>query len=324
MFHSFVLHKNGQCEIDVPLVDLAKILKDDKALVWVDFEATDETENRALTEVFDFHPLAVEDCINTSEHPKIDKYDTYLFLVLHAINFGRKKDEEISTLELNMFVGHNYILTYHRKTIRSVVAIRERCAREPQTVLGDGVAFLVHKIVDALVDNYLPTISLLDHEIDRVEDELFDDASEELLNTILMLRKDAMHLKRIIGQQRNIIYKLAHTKYEFIGQDSQIYFSDIYDQLYKFVDQLDSYRDLLNGIVDMYMSFSSVRMNQIMKTLTVLMTILMPLTLITGIYGMNFKYMPEVESPYGYYLTIGFMIILAIVMGIFMKRKKWF
>jgi len=324
MLNTFILTKHGEFLNNIPVHELRNCLKDDRGVVWVDFEAATDSENQLLSDLFQFHPLAIEDCLNISHHPKLDDYDDYLFLVLHAVNFGRKKDEELSTLDLNIFVGKNYIVTYHRKPIRSVIATRERCMRDPQVILGDGADFLMHKIVDALVDNYLPTVSQLEFEIERAEDDVFDDSSEELLNRILTLRKDAMYLKKVIGLQRNTIYKLAHTKFILIGKETRIYFSDIYDQLYKFVDQLESFRDLLTGIVDMYLSMSSVKMNQIMKTLTVVMTILMPLTLITGIYGMNFKNMPEINSPYGYFSTLGVMFGIAILMGIFMKRKKWF
>ncbi|MFC1808610.1 magnesium/cobalt transporter CorA [Candidatus Omnitrophota bacterium] len=324
MINAYVLEKTGQFYTDIPSHELQNILRDEKRTVWVDFESASAEENNALTEVFKFHPLAVEDCINTSEHPKLDKYDGYMFVVLHAINFGRKKNEELSTLELNLFIAKNYIVTYHRKPIRSIIATREQCVQDPNKVLGDGTDFLMHKIVDAVVDNYLPTISLLEHEIESLEDDIFEDCDQELLNKILTLKKDAMYLKKVISQQRNTVYRLANTDFPLIGKDSQIYFSDIYDQLYKFVDQLENYKDLLNGTVDLYLSMSSVKMNEIMKTLTVVMTILMPMTLITGIYGMNFKNMPEINSPHGYFITLGIMIFIGLLLWSYMKRKKWF
>ena len=324
MINSFILQRNGEFKVNASSDELRQFLRDDKAVIWVDFEAASNEENGALTDIFNFHPLAVEDCINLSHHPKLDKYDDYLFLVLHAVDFGRKKGEEMATLELNIFIGSNFIVTYHRKPIRSVIATRDRCRQRPEKILGEGPDFLMHKIVDALVDNYLPTFSLIEHEIDHVEDEVFENSSEGLLETILTLKKDVMYLKKVVTQQRNTVYKLANTRLELIGKDSQMYFSDIYDQLYRFTDQIENFRDLLNNMVDMYLSMSSMKMNQIVKTLTVVMTILMPMTLVTGIYGMNFKFMPEINSPYGYYLTLAAMLLMAILLGYFMKRKRWF
>jgi magnesium transporter len=324
MMIASVLDGSGRFRTNIEYEELKHSVKDHNCTVWVDFEGASNEENKALTEVFNFHPLAVEDCLNTSEQPKLDNYDDYLFLVLHAVNFARKHDEALTTLELNLFVGKNYIVTHHRKPIRSINSNRELCSRDPNAFLGKGTDFLLHKIVDAVVDNYLPTIAMIEHEIDSIEDDIFDNCTQQILNRILMLKKDATYLRKIISQQRNIVYRLANTEFPVIGKDCQIYFSDIYDQLNKFVDQVESYRDLLGGIVDLYLSMSSVKMNEIVKTLTIVMTILMPMTLITGVFGMNFDYMPPIHSPYGYFITIGAMVLIGVFLWFYMKRKRWF
>ena len=323
MIYSFLLDSDG-IRKDLSIDEMKKALKDKNATLWVDLEAPTEEESQILTEVFNFHPLAVEDCIKTAQHPKIDNYEDYLFIALHAIRLDRNVDEEYVELELDMFVSKNYVVTYHHSPVRSVTAVREKCLYGSDSILKEGTDFLAHKVIDTLVDNYLPILLQLEHDIDMIEDSVFDNTTETAMEKILQLKKEVIFLKTTVNPQRNAVYKLAHASLPFIQDESRRYFSDIYDNLHHFIEELEELRDVLNGVVDTYLSITSVRMNQVMKTLTVVMTIIMPLTLITGIYGMNFKNMPEISSPYGYPLTILFMILLAVSMFYFMKRKNWF
>jgi magnesium transporter len=298
------------------------LIKQKDTFIWVDLEQATAEDNVILTDVFNFHPLAVEDCVNITHYPKLDIYDDYLFLIMHAFDFA-SREKEISTLELNLFFSKNFVVTYHARPIKSVIQAKERCHKNPAEIIGKGADVLVYTLLDSLVDNFIPFLNALDHRIDELEEEIFED-SQRLLSKIITIRNDIINLRKVIRPQRNTVHQLTRDSIPFIEKDNLIYFRDVYDQLYRISEQSDGYRDMVSGVLDTYLSFTSNKMNQIMKTLTIVMTIMLPLTLITGIYGMNFKYMPELESPYGYFIILAFMLVIAFGLFFYMKRKKWF
>ena len=322
MIHSFVLREKDKLLTDVPFDELKRMLKDKDKLIWVDLEQATSDENEILSTVFDFHPLAIEDCTNINHHPKIDNFEDYLFLVMHAVNFT-SREEELSTLELNVFFGKNYVVTYHARPIRSVIQTKERCMKNPVPIMSKGSDFLVYTILDALADNFIPTLNALDHRIDEVEDEIFNN-TPQVLNKIITIRNDIINLRKVIRPQRNIISQLTRGTHPFVHKNNVIYFRDIYDQLHRISEQSDGYRDMISGVLDTHLSLTSNRMNQIVKTLTIVCTIMMPLTLITGIYGMNFRYMPEISTRWGYFAILGVMLLISLSLIFYMKKKKWF
>ncbi|MBU1864104.1 MAG: magnesium/cobalt transporter CorA [Candidatus Omnitrophica bacterium] len=322
MIHSFVLYEKNQLSTDISFDELKKLLHERKQLIWVDLEQPTEEEVAILSDVFNFHPLAIEDCTNISYYPKIDNFEDYLFMVMHAVDFA-SQEKELSTLELSLFLSGNYVVTYHARPIRSVIQTKERCQKNPLQIMGKGSDFLVYTILDSLADNFIPTLNALDHRIDEVEKEIFVDAPA-VLNKIITIRNDIINLRKVIRPQRNTINLLTRGNLPFIHKNNLIYFRDIYDQLYRISEQSDGYRDMISGVLDTYLSLTSNKMNQIMKTLTIVMTIMLPLTLITGIYGMNFEFMPELHTPWGYFAVLGAMVAIAIALIFYMKRKKWF
>ena len=322
MIHSFVLQHNNQLETDLSFEELKKAIKDEKKLIWVDLEQATSEENAILADVFSFHPLAIEDCVNVSHHPKIDNFEDYLFMVMHAVNFT-SREEELSTLELNVFLSKNYVVTYHARPIKSVIQAKEKCLKNPVQIMGKGTDFLVYTILDALVDNFIPTLNALDHRIDEVEDEIFNDAPDAL-NKIITIRNDVIYLRKVITPQRNTINQLTRGSLPFIRKAQLIYFRDIYDQLYRISEQNDGYRDMVSGVLDTHISLTSIKMNQIMKMLTIVATIMMPLTVITGVYGMNFRNMPELQSRWGYFGVLGIMLLVSFSLIFYMKKKRWF
>lgn len=323
MIHSFILNPNGELLTDVSFEELKKTIKDKEKLIWVDLEQPTEEENSILAEVFNFHPLAIEDCTNVSHHPKIDNFEDYLFMVMHAVNFT-SREEELSTLELNVFLGKNYVVTYHARPIKSVIQAKEQCMKNPIQIMGKHSDFLVYTILDSLVDNFIPTLNALDFRIDEIEDEIFEQDSSNVVEKIVAVRNDIIYLRKVIRPQRNTINQLTLGTLPFIHKDNLMYFRDIYDQLYRISEQSDGYRDMVGGLLEMHLSLSSNKTNQVMKTLTIVATIMMPLTLITGIYGMNFRYMPELETSYGYFGVLAGMFLIAISLILYMKKKKWF
>lgn len=298
---------------------LPKLLADSKNQIWVDLEAATPPESEILSTVFRFHPLAIEDCILETALPKVDDYQDYIFLVLHG---SRMEDHQFATAEMNFFLGPNYLVSYHDEPSRSIAKAKERCLKQGPSITR-GVDFLLHEIIDTMVDNYFPVLDQFDSAIDRIEDEVFAGPDRATLNKIFTLKKEIMHLRRVAGPQREILNRLSRDNFPVIRPKAAVYFRDIYDHLARITDLAESYRDLIGSALDAYLSVISNRLNEIMKVLTIFTAILMPLTLITGIYGMNFENIPELHSRYGYFVVIGIMLAVAGGMLLFFRKKKW-
>jgi len=302
--------------------DIKKGLKDENNLVWVELENPSKEELNFIKDTFKLHPLTVEDCVNTNARPKIDQFPTYLFLILHAAGYN-KANFKVKTLELNICVGKNYLLTIHMDPIPSLKNAWER-AEKNIGLMCSGSDKLLHLVVDSLVDNYFPVIDMLDTRIDKIENDVFTKPRENTLKQIFSVKNDVLFLRRFIAPQRETINLLAKGDHAFISQSIGIYFRDVADNLIFILDTIDTYRDTLAGTLDAYLSNITNKTNEIMKTLTIIATIMMPLTLITGIYGMNFKFMPEITWKFGYLGAYVLMAIVAITMLVHFKRNKWF
>ena len=322
MKHSFLFTKDKQLKTSLSVKEISDALKDKSCMIWVDFEKPDDIEIEMLLNVFNLHPLTIEDCIMPNARPKAEHFPDYLFVVLHAI--GRHSQaEEIEMMELDIILGKNFIVTVHNAPIPSIEAAEEK-VKKSSPIMTKGPDFLMHSISDSLVDNYFPMIDKLDNKIDLLEDRLFGDESEDVLQEIFHLKNEIMVLRRSVGPQRDVINRFTRSDFSpMIKATTSVYFRDVYDHLVRMNDLLDSCRDSLTGSIDIYVSNASNRMNHIVKTLTIITTIFMPLTLITGIYGMNFRYMPELETKFGYLGVWIAMAIISIFMLIVFKRRKW-
>jgi magnesium transporter len=275
-----------------------------------------------VKKAFGLHPLTVEDCVNTNARPKIDQFPTYLFLTLHAAVFN-PSILKVKTLELNICVGKNYLLTVHMDTIPSLSTAWDRTEKNA-SIMASGSDNLLHLVIDSLVDNYFPVIDMLDTKIDKIEKEVFSNPKEEILEQIFSLKNEIIFLRRQISPQRETINMLAKGDHSFISPAIGIYFRDISDNLMFILDTIETYRDTLTGALDAYLSNITNKTNEIMKTLTIITTIMLPMTLITGIYGMNFKHMPEIGWKFGYYGAYALMALVACGMFMYFKKNKWF
>jgi len=298
-------------------------LQNPKRFCWVDFDNPEEHETELLATVFKFHPLSIEDCIQVSHYPKVDNFDEYLFLVMHDPKLT-KTGERIKTSELNIFIGKNYLVTYHVEPVASVQSVMEKCELNPSLFLAKGSDFLLYHILHTLADNYLPILDNLDDEIGKMEAEIFLDPTNKLLAHIFSLKKDVLYLRRIVGPQRDTINLLSREAFPIISSKARIYFRDIYDNLFRIYLITDSYRDVISGSMDTYLSVVAQKTNTIMKTLTVFASIILPLTFITGVYGMNFEWMPFLHSPHGFWVSVGIMGLIGVLLLGFFRRKKWF
>jgi magnesium transporter len=294
----------------------------DAAFHWIDLEDPTVKEATILEDPFHFHPLAIEDCLSEVHHPKLDDYDEYVFLILHGIRFDAPNDNFI-TREMDIFLGRNFLITHHQGPMRSISTTRELCAKNLVASFARGVDFLLHQILDQMFEHYFPNLDAIEDKIQLIQVEVFENPNRETLDRIFTLKRDVMHLRRICTPQREIVNRLARGEFKTISTRAAVYFRDIYDNLYRIVDASFQYQDLVQGTLDAYLSAVSNRLNETMKRLTVFGAIFAALTVITGVYGMNFEHMPELKWRYGY--VMAWMIMVAAIAGLlyWFKKKEW-
>lgn len=310
MIRTSVILKNGEMVKDASLA----MIKDPYVKwYWVDFSAPTEKEIRILKLYFRFHPLAIEDCLDDfSQRPKLDFYERYIFVLLHTIDH-----ETHAASEVNMFVNSSFIVTFHKGRTKELDRIWSQVEEERD----DWSPFKVmHGIADQLVDDYFPLVYAIEDRLNIIEDNTNQDSDSDLMDQLFDIRHEMSKLRRTLIPMRDLLYRIINSGRLNALKEEKLYFNDVYDHLMKLVEMLESYREFSSDIRDNYLSINSDKMNNIMMTLTVITTIFMPLTFIAGLYGMNFVNMPELQSPYGYFIVLGVMGMIAIIMfGLFLK-----
>jgi magnesium transporter len=307
--------KNQKIIIDVALEQLKDIQPE---WTWVDFNSPSVAETNELITFFDFHPLAIEDCVNELQRPKVEFYEEHLFYVVHSLN-----EHTLEASELDIFTAKDLVVTFHKTELPEIDFVWNYMTGL-QTVPSElGKNELVHKLMDKLVDMYFPIMHSLEERVISLENNEGDEAPK-LINQIFNIRGDLLSLRKTVVPMRELLYRMLESKRVGLDSDEKAYFHDIYDHLLKLSDMMSSAREMTSDIRDNYISLNSFRMNNIMKTLTVITTIFMPLTFIAGVYGMNFAHMPELQSPNGYFYVLGFMVLLGVFMFIWFKKKGWF
>lgn len=301
---------------------IPRALRDRRGLLWVDVERPDDHAARLWEHTFRFHLLAIEDCLSESvQHPKVDDYDRYLFIIVHAVRAELPLEAE-DTEELGIFLGPNYVVTSHHQPLPCIRRVGERVPQDVR-LLSRGSDFLLYEILDHLIDDYLPILDNLDQVLDGIEAEIFGAPTRETLNRIFSAKRDTLYLRRVMGPQRDVLNRLSRQEFVLIRPHAAIYFRDVYDRLARITDTNDALRDLVSGALETYLSVVSNRLNEVMKFLTVVSTIVLPLSLIAGIYGMNFRFMPELGFRYGYFAALTLMAVLGLGMAIYFKRRGW-
>ena len=295
---------------------------DPKVLHWIDLDCPTPEEARVLTDPFHFHPLAIEDCLEDINHPKVDDYESYIFLTVHAVGFDDKSGE-FRTSELDMFLGGNYLVSHHEGPIAGVTTAAEQCARGLITSLPRGVDFLTYQIVDQLFEQYVPNLDLLEERIETVQGEVFEAKGPGVLEQIFDLKRDVSQLRRICTPERELVHRLSRGEFAAIGAKATVYFRDIYDNLYRIVDASYQYHDMIQGLLDAYLSVVNNRLNETMKRLAAIGAVFAAVTVIAGVYGMNFEHMPELHWKYGYYLALGSMLSVSAGLLWWFRRKEW-
>jgi magnesium transporter len=320
------LYREGshKVEKDVSVDELPELLKNKKNVVWVDMPAPTKSDDNILADVFDFHPLTIEDARETRNQPKVEAFPDYLFFILHGVRPGETLSNNFTTKELDGYLGDNYVVTYHHEHFYSIDNVKRQICSSP-FICQKGASYLLNRILDELVDLYMPVIDDYDHSITALEERIFrmKRGSNEMLSEIMNLRRSVARLRRISSKQLDVLYKLAHGDFPFIDEQDLPFYRDVYDHLQRISDLSEGYRDLVGGLMDIHFNVIATRTNDVMKVLAVFSAIMLPLSLIAGIYGMNFENMPELHSPYGYFGALGLMFVIGFGLFIYFWRNGW-
>ncbi|MDW8345160.1 MAG: magnesium/cobalt transporter CorA [Verrucomicrobiae bacterium] len=322
MIRSFVFNQGKLVGQDLDLDSLRLVLFDKGLHVWVDLEASSDEEAKSILDgVFGFHPLAIEDCITPSERPKVDEYDNYLFLVIHAVDYTRGS-EEFRTTELNIFFGKDFVVTYHREPLRSVTATIDRVLKNAPAV-ARAPDRLTHTMLDFLFENYRPVMEELSAEISELETRVLQAKADNLQTTVLKVKQEVAILRSIIAPQRDVIARLARGEFKFVRPHLLPYYRDLLDQLVRISDQAESYRDSLTNLLLVQLNLQQAQTNEVIKVLTVFTVVTLPAIMIASWYGMNLK-MPEFDWDWGYPTVIAATLISTILIGLYFRSRKWF
>jgi magnesium transporter len=295
-------------------------IKDSKYLIWIDIEDPDKENMRFLREQFNFHPLDIEDCLSIIERPKLDEYDNYFFLVLH-IPYFIKQTGRLVPFTVNIFIGNNFLVTVHRGLCKPIQEAFDYMLENKQ-ILDKGSGYLLHKVIDSLIDYSFPMLNKIYRNIKDIEDAIFRKASSENVRNILLIRTNILTFRSIIFPQIKLLKTLEIKDMEFLTETLEVYFSDIVDHVEKIWDTLENYKELIEGVHDAHQSLLSNKINDIMRVLTIFSVIIMPLTLISGIYGMNVS-LPLQNSSYVFIIIMSLMALISIGMLFYFKHKDW-
>jgi len=305
-------------------VDNLPALTDESSVRWVNIDTVHQTEIiEKIGNIFKLHPLVQEDILNTDQRPKIDDYGEYIYVVLKNFNYI-DKNEEITSEQISLILGKNFVISFQEGFNEDLFrTVRERIKNGKGKIRKKKADYLLYSIIDMIVDNYFLILEKTGDRVELLEEKLIASPSTETLKIIHSLKREIVHLRKSVWPLREVIGKLERRESELIIHGTEIYFRDVYDHTIQIIDTMETYRDIISGMVDIYLSSISNRMNEIMKVLTIITTIFIPLSFIAGIYGMNFKNIPEIRWDWGYPAVLLLMLVCALLMLFYFRKKKW-
>lgn len=328
MLHVFILKSDGSVIRNGSAAAIAAALRDPQARMWIDMEAPNDAEIELLCDTFFFHPLAIEDSVTYTQRPKIELYKDdggpagrYFYLVFHGPDLTTFR-ENLRTKEIDVFVSDRYIVSIHDEPMQTVKSMAERCNEDVAEFLGQGMDIVLYRMLDYLVDGYDTILDHVERQLDEMEEQAINDPRPVLLTQIATRKKELLNLRRIIGPQREVLAQLSRGEVPFIRESTRIYLRDVYDHLMRVVEMVELYRDLIMGTRDIYLSSLSNHLNQVMKTLTIISVIGVPMTITTGFFGMNF----QEEWIFTHEVFVGamiFMVCVVIGMLYLFWKKRW-
>jgi len=322
MIHAFVFHKKTGTHRETDLPEALAASQDPQALVWINLFAFTVEEAQAVGAAFNIHELTLEDLANPRGRPKVEEFEDHLFVLFKALNFNEGEDR-LDMINLNLLLFKNVLVTAHLKPVLSITETLEELRKHPAG-LKSGSSFLMYRILDRVVDRYFPLLDEMEENMDEIQARIFEKFDKDVSGQIFQWKTQVAHLRRRVGPQREILMNLANRPQHLIPVKVQPYYRDVHDHIIRIHDNLESTRDILQGAMESYMTQVSNRMNEVMKVLSVVATIMLPLGILTGLYGTNFEILPGSHSPYGFWIFVGMMGLVVAAATVFFKLKKWF
>ncbi len=297
--------------------------KDQPTVTWINLDGIHDI---ALMEKigahFDIHPLTLEDIVNTGQRPKFEDFENYLYIVFKMLSY-QPDAERITAEQVSLVVGENFVLSFQEKAGDIFDPIRERIRKGKGRIRKAGCGYLAYALIDAVVDHYFTILETVGERIEIVEERLIEDSTEPFSEIIHELKREMIFFRKQVWPVRELLNGLSKSDSPLLHESTRVFFADVYDHTIQVIDTIESFRDMLSGLLDLYLSTVSNRMNEVMKVLTIIATIFIPLTLVAGIYGMNFDYMPELHWRWGYFVVLGLMVAVTAAMILYFKRKNW-
>ncbi|MDQ3813998.1 MAG: magnesium/cobalt transporter CorA [Armatimonadota bacterium] len=316
--------RDGQTSIDAEAAPrgVDRWLEQNPAEVWIDLLAPTAESLAYIKDRFNLHPLAIEECDHSGVHPKIEQFENHLYIVLHGIN-NNPGEDQLNTVEFKFFLRRNLLISVHDKPSSSVRGTQERLERDRQLLSRGGVDTVFHRIVDTIIDHYFPILEDLEAQLLRLESEIFRDPSDQHLEEMMALQRKLLTLHRIIHPQQDILGALSSGRFPEIEAADVAYFRDVYDHLQRIGDRIQIAREMLTGAMQCYLSQVANRTNTVMKSLAILATIVLPVTFLTSLLGMNLQYFPGRESPATFWLVIAVSAVVSVASFVSFRRARW-
>jgi magnesium transporter len=323
MLTGFVRHPDGSTETQTSVEEVARIPRGAGATLWIDLEAPGEGELRAVSEMFNINPEAQEDCLSGDQRPRVDEFADHLFLLF----YGMLLDEEALEFgpgKLGAFCGADFLVTVHRDPLPSIRTVRERCERHLEQTLRRGVDFIFYSIIDGIVDRYAIVAERYEHKLDELEETSLEQARGGVVwETVSELRRKLLELRAVASSHRELLVPIAKGECDYISEALEQRFAHVRDHLTQVIETIDVQRELLHGVRDDYHSALADQMNETMKMLTLIATVLLPLSLIAGVYGMNLPLWPAPDQPWSFWTVVGGMFVVGLAMFGYFRWKRW-
>ena len=298
-------------------------LKDLPTVTWINIDGLHEIDIiEKVGQHFNIHPLVLEDIVNTGQRPKTEEFEDFIYVVLKMLHYN-ENSEEISSEQFSLVLGPDFLISFQEIQGDVFKTVRERIRKPKTRIRKAGCDYLAYALIDAVVDNYFLILEKLGENIETLEEDLLENPSPETLQTLHEMKREMIYLRKQIWPIREMINSLVKGESSLVNESTSLFFRDIYDHTIQIIDTIESFRDILSGMLDIYLSTLSNKMNEVMKVLTIIATIFIPITFVAGIYGMNFKFMPELEWRWGYVMVWAIIVVVVGIMIGFFKKKQW-
>ncbi|UCG80805.1 MAG: magnesium/cobalt transporter CorA [Desulfobacterales bacterium] len=297
--------------------------KEEPTVSWINIDGLHDIETiQKLGKHFNIHPLVLEDIVNTGQRPKAEDFDDYAYIVLKMLHYD-VEERQVRAEQFSLILGSNFLISFQERVGDVFEQVRERIRKGKGRIRKAGVDYLAYALMDAIVDKYFVIMEVFGEKVEALEEELVENPTSRTLETIHTMKREMIYFRKQVWPLREVVGSLVRGEFSLVSETTAVYLRDVHDHTIQVIDTLESLRDVLGGMLDLYLSTISNRMNEVMKVLTIIATIFIPLSFAAGIYGMNFKYMPELEWQWGYFMFWGFIVVIVIAMVAYFKKKAW-